>query len=162
MDGSTVDSITEIAQEAVSAVAKSENNWAAIILLVALLGVLALSYIFFNANRKSKAAEDAQRMAQMRTDYEGQLASSRITQDYIGRMNDRYDSTMNRVTEAFGENSAILRQAKEEIRRNAAALDRNTETLESIRAQTVPVAVVLPKKAVRRATSQSGEEQANG
>jgi cbb3-type cytochrome oxidase subunit 3 len=166
MDGLPADGITEIAQQAVEAVSKSENNWAAIILLIALLGVLGITFVIARASMKDRAdratarelqlRDDAARLeTNLRRDYETQLERSRITQDFIARMNDRYDATMNRVTEAFGENSAILRQSKEEIRKNAEALNRNTDVLERLEAQ--QAASNLPKRSrARRPFSQEG------
>lgn len=170
MDGSTVDGITEIAQQAVEAVSKSENNWAAIILLIALLGTLALAFVIARASMKDRSERASAREEQMRADaekremalrrdYDTQLERSKITQDFIARMNDRYDATMNRVTEAFGENSAILRQSKEEIRRNAEALDRNTEILKEIQASNL-TSGPLPKRGQtrRHPSAEKGED----
>lgn len=79
------------------------------------------------------------RISEIKQDFEAQLERERVTQEFIGRMNDRYDATLNRVTEAFGENSAVLRQAKDEIRRSTEAYDKNTAMLEKF----LPT---LPKK----------------
>ena len=61
---------------------------------------------------------------------------------------DRYDQVLRMVTEAFGENTAVLRQAKDEIRRNSESLDRNTALLvrSSLSSQPIgsPVAASSP------------------
>lgn len=112
------------------------GGYAALTALI-ILGVLWIGKGVLDNQAKRAAAREAQakadsdnHLAEIKADFETQLQHERVTQDFIARMNDRYDTTLNRVTEAFGENSAIIRQAKEEIRRNAAALDRNTAMLE--------------------------------
>lgn len=153
MDG-LVEEGGELVSQALAGVAHASNNWAAIIMLVGLLGFLALTWMVaskeikgrgerFAAREQQNRADELQRVAEMKSDFEAQLERERITQDFIARMNDRYDATLNRVTEAFGENSAVIRQAKEEIRRNADALNLNTAMLEKF----VPA---LPKRNSQR------------
>ena len=146
MDGAPINGITDIAQDAVQAVANSQNNWAAIILLIALLGILAIIFRLVSAEMKERIKRSQDRENLMRQDFEEQIRHERTTQEFMGRMNDRYDATLNRVTEAFGENSAIVRQAKEEIRRNADALNRNTQVLEKF----IPT---LPKRTSHKPAS---------
>ncbi|MGV1049164.1 MAG: hypothetical protein ACOYD4_11650 [Solirubrobacterales bacterium] len=133
--------IVDLAQQAVEGVTYSGNNWAAIIMLIGLLGFLAIAWMVasrsmrersarFAAREKQNRADEIERIAEIKSDFESQLERERITQEFVARMNDRYDATLNRVTEAFGENSAVLRQAKDEIRRNSEAMDRNTSLLE--------------------------------
>jgi hypothetical protein len=140
MDG-LVEEGSELVSQALEGVAHANNNWAAIIMLVGLLGFLAIVWMVashsvkergnrFADREKQNRADELQRVTEMKSDFEAQLERERITQEFIARMNDRYDMTLNRVTEAFGENSAVIRQAHDEIRRNADALDRNTELLQ--------------------------------
>lgn len=140
MDGVT-EEVIDLAQQAIDGVTRSGNNWAAIIMLVGLLGFLGIAWMVasrsmkergarFAAREKQNRADEQERIAEIKSDFEAQLERERITQDFVARMNDRYDATLNRVTEAFGENSAVLRQAKDEIRRNSESLDRNTLLLE--------------------------------
>lgn len=99
------------------------------------------------------------RESQLRQDFEEQLRHERSTQEFIGRMNDRYDATLNRVTEAFGENGAIIRQAKEEIRRNAEALNRNTLMLEKF-LPTIPKRASERKAVMERTVTHTTETKA--
>jgi FtsZ-interacting cell division protein ZipA len=160
-----IDSITEIAQQAVEGVTNSQNNWAAIILLIALMGILAIVAFVLRASMKERSERFSAREEQTRADtlrreqeirqgYQDQLQQTQITRDFIGRMNDRYDATLNKVTEAFGDNSAVIRQAKDEIRRNAdvvrentAVIEANTETLQRLVGARLPK-IPTPRKAV--------------
>ncbi len=79
-----------------------------------------------DAREEMERALSQEREAQLRRDYEEQLSRGQLTHGMIARMNDRYDNTLNKVTEAFGENSAVLRQAKDEMRHNSEVVAQNT------------------------------------
>jgi chromosome condensin MukBEF ATPase and DNA-binding subunit MukB len=170
MNPDVPDNISDLAEQAIAGVTNSSNNWAAIILLVALLGFLAIAAYWLQSSAKERNERSAAREAQTRADaqrreqeirqgYQEQLQQARVTQDFIARMNDRYDATLNKVTEAFGENSAIIRQAKDEIRRgvdstreNTEVIQENTEVLKRI------TGVKLPKQSAPKRITPEGTD----
>lgn len=126
------------------------------LILPFILALLFLQWYMKDRSKRMDAREEMERElsqareAQLRRDYEEQLAREQFNAQVHREDKMVMNETLRMVTQAFGENSAILRQAKgvifdagEEIRLSRESRDRNTAVLK----QFIPT---LPKRASKR------------
>lgn len=142
-----VEELGDLAQQAVTEVAKDGSNWAAIILLIVVFGALLivgfLVYMWQQSHVRRIAArsdehrsESIERMKQLQMTHEREL-------HFRDSMNDRYDETVNKVTTTLG-------MVNESFRQNSHILERTNTLLERID----PPVQVLPKQKAGRITRE--------
>lgn len=142
-----VEELGDLAQQAVTEVAKDGSNWAAIILLIVVFGALLivgfLVYMWQQSHVRRIAArsdehrsESIERMKQLQMNHEREL-------HFRDSMNDRYDETVNKVTTTLG-------MVNESFRQNTHILERTNTLLERID----PPVQVLPKQKAGRITRE--------
>lgn len=142
-----VEELGDLAQQAVTEVAKDGSNWAAIILLIVVFGALLIvgfSVYMWQQSRIRRIAvrsdehrsESIERMKQLQMNHEREL-------HFRDSMNDRYDETVNKVTTTLG-------MVNESFRQNSHILERTNTLLERID----PPVQVLPKQKAGRITRE--------
>ena len=138
-----VEELGDLAQQAVTEVAKDGSNWAAIILLIVVFGALLivgfLVYMWQQSHVRRIAvrsdehrSESIERMKQLQMNHEREL-------HFRDSMNGRYDETLNKVNVTLGSVNEAWRQSNQIHEGTRRALENNTELL----AKFVPT---LPKR----------------
>lgn len=139
------------------------------IILPFILVIVFLQWYMKDRSKRMDAREALERElsqareAQIRLDFEERLQYERDTRDDYRSVITEYNNAVKMLNVSFGENGAIIRQAKEEIRRNAEALNRNTATLEKF-LPTLPKKPTIrtPVETVERTVTQTVETKATG
>lgn len=143
-----MEQIPEIIGDALAGAGDPTRNGYAIIIVLSMLIVGALAYKGLSmladylddrekriAEREEKANKKAdQRIEESKIDLLAQLENERAMREDYRRMAGDYNIALSKVTEAFGENSAVLRQARDEIRRSTEASERNTAAFHELMA----------------------------
>lgn len=140
MDG-VIEEASDIAGQAIAEVSRDGSNWAAIILLMIVLGAIAiagLAVYFLMRGRVSRAAQRAEDEKQ-RTNDEKASADERLLNMQIQHqremqfredMNSRYDETLNKVNTTLGGVAESWRQSNLIHEGTRQALQRNSDLLE--------------------------------
>lgn len=152
----------EVAEHAITEIARADSNWAAIILVVVVFGMIAIAMlvVWFVMGERVKRANARAEREEQRTNEEKAAAEERMMQikqaherdlHFRDSLNSRYDDTLNKVNMTLGSVNEAWRQSNQIHEGTRIALDKNSALLERF--------VPPPPRPSRR--KQAEDEQAN-